>query len=133
MLILFDHGTPRGISRALQGHIVKEARAQGRDTLTNGDLLNAAEEAGFEVLLTTDTNLPHQQNLKGRKLAIVILSKNRWTLVRPMMQQIANAVNAARPETCTLVDIPNANPARRIAKLMGGVRTPLKSTTFKDI
>jgi hypothetical protein len=56
-------------------------------------LLKAAEEAGFEVLLTTDTNLPHQQNLKGRKLAIVILSKNRWSLVRPMMQQIAKAVN----------------------------------------
>ena len=106
MLILFDHGTPRGISRALQGHIVKEARAQGWDTLSNGDLLKADEEAGFEVLLTTDTNLPHQQNLKGRKLAIVILSKNRWSLVRPMMQQIANAVNAARPGTSTLVDIP---------------------------
>jgi hypothetical protein len=106
MHILFDHGTPRGISRALQGHIVKEARAQGWDTLSNGDLLKAAEEAGFEVLLTTDTNLPHQQNLKSRKLAIVILSKNRWSLVRPMMQQIANAVNAARPGTCTLVDIP---------------------------
>jgi hypothetical protein len=60
MLILFDHGTPRGISRALQGHIVKEARAQGWDTLNNGDLLKAAEEAGFDVLLTTDTNLPHQ-------------------------------------------------------------------------
>jgi hypothetical protein len=77
MLILFDHGTPRGISRALQGHIVKEARAQGWDTLSNGDLLKAAEEAGFDVLLTTDTNLPHQQNLKGRKLAIVILSKKQ--------------------------------------------------------
>jgi hypothetical protein len=83
MYILFDHGTPRGISRALQGHIVKEARAQGWDTLSNGDLLKAAEEAGFEVLLTTDTNLPHQQNLKGRKLAIVILSKNRWSLYSP--------------------------------------------------
>jgi hypothetical protein len=70
MHILFDHGTPRGISRALQGHIVKEARAQGCDTLSNGDLLKAAEEAGFEVLPTTDTNLPHQQNLKGRKLQI---------------------------------------------------------------
>ena len=68
--------------------------------------MKAAEEAGFDVLLTTDTNLPYQQNLEGRKLAIVILSKNRWSLVRPMMQQIANAVNSARPGTCTLVDIP---------------------------
>ena len=106
MLILFDHGTPRGIARFLLGHTVIRAKQRGWDTLTNGDLLNAAEEAGFEVLLTTDTNLPHQQNLKGRKLAIVILSKNRWTLVRPMMQRIANTVNSARPGTCTLLDIP---------------------------
>ncbi len=106
MLVLLDHGTPRGIARALQGHIIKEAKAQGWDTLSNGDLLKAAEEAGFEVLLTTDTNLPYQQNLEGRKLAIVILSKNRWSLVRPMMRQIADAVNAARPGTCTMVEIP---------------------------
>ena len=106
MLVLLDHGTPRGIARALQGHIIKEAKAQGWDTLSNGDLLKAAEEAGFEVLLTTDTNLPYQQNLEGRKLAVVILSKNRWSFVRPMMQQMADAVNAARPGTCTIVEIP---------------------------
>ena len=106
MLVLLDHGTPRGIARALKGHIIKEAKAQGWDTLSNGDLLKAAEEAGFEVLLTTDTNLPYQQNLEGRKLAVVILTKNRWSLVRPMMRQIADAVNAARPGTCTMVEIP---------------------------
>lgn len=106
MLILFDHGTPRGLARAVEGHTVKEAKAQGWDTVSNGDLLNAAEKAGFDVLLTTDTNLPYQQNLQSRKLAIVILSKNRWSLVRPMMQQIADAVNAAKPGTCTVVEIP---------------------------
>ena len=105
MLVLFDHGTPRGLARALEGHTVKEARAQGWDTLSNGDLLNAAEKAGFDVLLTTDTNLPHQQNLQGRKLAIVILSKNRWSLVRPMMKQIADAVSVAKPGRCTVVEI----------------------------
>ena len=61
MLILFDHATPTGISRVLEGHIAREARAQGWDTLSNGDLLKAAEEAGFDVLLTTDTNLPHNK------------------------------------------------------------------------
>jgi hypothetical protein len=106
MLILFDHGTPRGIARALPGHTVREAKAQGWDTLSNGELLKAAEDAGFDVLLTTDTKLPFQQNLKGRKLAIVILSRNRWSLVRPRMQQIADAVNSATPGTCTVVDIP---------------------------
>ncbi len=111
MLILFDHGTPRGLARALQGHTIKEARAQGWDTLSNGERLKAAEEAGFDVLLTTDTNLPHQQNLEKRKLAVVILSKNRWSLVRPMMEQIAAAVNAARPSNYTVVDIPKRGRA----------------------
>jgi hypothetical protein len=106
MLVLFNHGTPRGIARALQGHTVKEARAQGWDTLSNGELLKVAEDAGFDVLLTTESNLPHQQNLEGRKLATVILSKNRWSLLRPVMQQITNAVNAAKPGTCTVVEIP---------------------------
>jgi len=85
-------------------------------------LLNAAEEAGFEVLLTTDTNLPHQQNLKGRQLAIVILSKNRWTLVRPMMQQIADAVNAARPGTYALVDIPERQSLPSNRETMSGMQ-----------
>ena len=95
MLVLFDHGTPRGIARALPLHTVKEAKAQGWDTLTNGELLKVAEEAGFEVLLTTDKNLRFQQNLQGRTLAIVVLS-NRWRLVRSALEPIA-AVNAAKP------------------------------------
>jgi len=106
MLILFDHGTPRGIAPALVGHTVKEARAKGWDTLSNGDLLNVAEDAGFDLLLTTDKNLRHQQNLQRRKLAIVVLSKSRWSLVRTVMEEIVVAVNAAKPGSYTLVDIP---------------------------
>jgi hypothetical protein len=127
MLVLFDHGTPRGIARALQGHSVKRGKSAGLgDKLSNGELLKAAEDAGFDVLLTTDTNLPHQQNLEGRKLAIVILSKNRWSLVRPVMQQIANAVNAARPGTCTLVDIPQAD---RISQRASGFERSLRGAS----
>jgi hypothetical protein len=106
MLILFDHGAPRGIARALEGHTVKEARAQGWDTLSNGDLLKAAEDAGFDLLLTTDKNLHHQQNLRDRKLAIVVLSNSRWSLVKTVLIDIAAAVNAAKPGSYTLVDIP---------------------------
>jgi hypothetical protein len=106
MLVLFDDGTPRGIARSLQGHIVKEARSQGWDTLSNGELLDAAERAGFDVLLTTDKNLRHQQNLEGRKLAIVVLSRSRWSLVKPVVQEIAAAVAATKPGSYTLVDIP---------------------------
>ena len=108
MLILFDQGTPVGIRHSLPEHTVRTAREQGWSTLLNGELLRAAEEAGFDVLLTTDTNLPHQQDLKGRKLAVVVLSKNRWKLIRPMLAQIAAAIALARPGNYTIVEIPGS-------------------------
>jgi hypothetical protein len=66
VLILFDHGTPKGLPGALSGHAVHTAQARGWDTLSNGALLNAAEEAGFELLLTTDRRIRYQQNLRVR-------------------------------------------------------------------
>jgi hypothetical protein len=64
VLILFDHGTPKGLARPLSGHTVYTTQSKGWDTLSNGALLDAAEEAGFELLLTTDRRIRHQQNLK---------------------------------------------------------------------
>jgi hypothetical protein len=58
MLILFDHGTPRSIARWLEGHIVVEAIARGWDRLAKGALLKAAEEAGFDVLLSNGQKYP---------------------------------------------------------------------------
>jgi hypothetical protein len=71
MLILFDHGTPRSIAGWLQSHTVVEAMARGWDRLSNGELLRVAEEAGFDVLLSTDKNIRYQQNLKDRRIAIL--------------------------------------------------------------
>jgi hypothetical protein len=106
MLVLFDQGTPRGITRWLLDHTVREAKSQGWDRLTNGELLNAAEQAGFDVLLTTDKNLRYQQNLDGRRIAIVVLGKGRWRLIRPVIESVVDAVNAAQPGSYTEVDIP---------------------------
>ncbi len=76
MLVLFDNGTPRNLARYLiDHHTVTEARARGSDKLENGALLTASEAAGFEVILTTDRNLRYQQNLAGRKIAVVALGK----------------------------------------------------------
>lgn len=74
MLILFDHGTPKGLIRALPGHTVHSAQAKGWDTLGNGALLKAAEEAGFEILVTTDRRIRFQQNLSARRIALVVLT-----------------------------------------------------------
>jgi hypothetical protein len=107
MLILFDHGTPRGIARSLTGHQVRETQAQGWDRLTNGELLAAAEAARFDVLLTTDRNIRYQQNLKGRRIAVVVLGRGRWRLIRLAIPQIVAAVDAAKPGTYVEVEIPD--------------------------
>ncbi|HYW41218.1 MAG TPA: DUF5615 family PIN-like protein [Bryobacteraceae bacterium] len=108
MRILFDHGTPSGIARRLVGHTVTEARELGWDRISNGDLLDAAEAAGFDVLLTTDKNIRYQQNLTGRKISIVVLGNSQWPVVRLHLDVIAATVNAAAPGTHTEVDIPFA-------------------------
>jgi hypothetical protein len=106
MRVLFDNGTPRGVAAALSGHTVEEARSHGWDMLRNGELLDAAEAAGFDVLLTTDRNIRYQQNLTGRRLAIVVLRKARWRLIKRRLTEIASAVTAATTGSFTEVEIP---------------------------
>jgi hypothetical protein len=106
MLILFDHGTRSGIAGSLAGHEVTEARERGWDRLSNGELLTAAEAAGFDLLLTTDKKIRHQQNLMGRKIAIVVLGNSQWRVVRRYLDRVASAVNEAAPGSYAVVDIP---------------------------
>jgi hypothetical protein len=61
MLVLLDNGTPRGLATFLSAHTVEEARSRGWEALENGALIQAAEDAGFEVLVTTDKNIRYQQ------------------------------------------------------------------------
>jgi hypothetical protein len=90
MLILFDNGTPRTLARYLiDRHAVTEARARGWEELDNGELLTEAEAAGFEVLVTTDKKLPYEQNLADRKIAIGVLGKGRWSIVKPHVQRLS--------------------------------------------
>lgn len=79
---------------------------QGWDELKNGELLAAAEQAGFEVFVTTDQNLSYQQNLANRSIAIVVLGQQQWPTVRPHIQRVVDAVNAATPGSFTEVEIP---------------------------
>jgi hypothetical protein len=82
MRILFDHGTPAPLSPFLESHTVTKAKDAGWDKLNNGELLKAAEEAGFEVLVTTDKNMVAQQNLKRRTIAVVVLRNSQWRIVK---------------------------------------------------
>ena len=106
MLILFDNGTPAPLRFALKDHIVVEAIDRGWDRLSNGELIAAAEAAGFDLLLTTDKNMRYQQNLAGRKISIVVLGNSPWWLVRQHLDEIVTAVNAATPGSYAEVEIP---------------------------
>jgi len=106
MLILFDHGTPAPLRSFLKDHIVKKAKDLGWDTLENGELLTAAEKAGFEVFRTTDKNIRHQQNLAIRTIAIVVLGNPQWPVLRHHVERVVAAVNAAKPGTYVVVEIP---------------------------
>ena len=75
MKILLDHCAPRPVRRLLPGHEVVTAHEMGWSDLDNGVLL-AAAEARFDLFLTVDTNIRYQQNLSGRRLAILLVPQD---------------------------------------------------------
>ena len=66
--------------------------------------MDAAEEAGFDILLTADKGFQYQQNLTHRRIAIVILSRGNWPDVKMSIPKILDAINAAKGGACTLVE-----------------------------
>jgi predicted nuclease of predicted toxin-antitoxin system len=96
MKILFDHGTPAPLRHQLPGHEIATAYEMGWARLSNGDLLAAAEKA-FAVFITTDKNLRYQQNLAGRRLAILVLPTTSWPEIQKHTNQIVAGVAALQP------------------------------------
>ena len=99
MRIMFDQGTPVPLRRQLVGHAVTTAYERGWATLTNGALLDAVERAGYEVLITTDQNLRYQQNLPGRRLALVVLLSTSWPRIRTQVAAIQAVLDTITPES----------------------------------
>jgi hypothetical protein len=90
----------------LTRHTVQTTAERGWDTLENGELLKAAEAAGFDVLVTPDKNIRYQQNLTVRTIALIVLGNPQWPVLRLHVQRVVAAVNAARPGSYAEVRIP---------------------------
>jgi hypothetical protein len=86
--VLLDHCVPRPFRKQLIGCTVSTANEMGWARLTNGALLTAAEDAGFEVLITSDKNLRYQQNLASRRIAIIELPTNRLSNMWPLAAKV---------------------------------------------
>ncbi len=93
MKILFDQGTPSPLRHAFMGHTISTAYEMGWSQLDNGALLQAAETE-FDALITTDKNLRHQQNIKTRRIAILVLPTTSWLKIQLFQEQIVAAAIA---------------------------------------
>src|ERR1035438_3228277 len=91
MRILLDECVPLQVRHALPEHQVTTTEGMGWRGISNGELLDAAEQAGFEVLIVADKNLRYQQNLSARRIAILEL----WTNHRPTLEKHFPELHAA--------------------------------------
>lgn len=106
MKILFDQGSPVPLrAHLLASHTVDTAYELGWAGLRNSQLLKAAEEAGYDLFVTTDQNLKYQQNLRGRKLAVLVLLSTSWPRLRVHVQKISQMI-----ETMQAGDYTEFNP-----------------------
>jgi predicted nuclease of predicted toxin-antitoxin system len=103
--VLLDENLPHKLRSALATHHVMTVSYQGWMGLADDRLLDMAERAGFEVLLTADQNLRHQQNMRGRQIGLVTLSTLNWTVLRGSITVIAAAISRAGPGTTEFVDL----------------------------
>ncbi|MGA7983120.1 MAG: hypothetical protein WCA32_23200 [Chromatiaceae bacterium] len=106
MRILFDQGTPAPLRALLPDHEVVTAYEQGWSTLDDRQLLRSAMEQGFEVLVTTDRSLKHQQNLASCSLGVVVLGTTSWPRIKASADSIAVALTHAVPGETIEVSIP---------------------------
>jgi hypothetical protein len=106
MKVLFDQNVSHNLRTHLSAHEVSTSAELGWDELQNGDLLTAAEAAGFDVFVTGDQSLTYQQDLSSRVIAIVELTKNNWPSVQPNLPRIVAAVDASTPGSYQIIDFP---------------------------
>ena len=106
MRVLFDQGTPAPLRHLLLEHEVETAYERGWSSLQNGELITAAEAAGFAVFVTTDRNLKYQQNLAARRMAVVVLLTTSWPRIKAASALVVVAVNESFPGAYVEVSIP---------------------------
>lgn len=105
MKVLVDECVPLKLLRLLSGHEFTTALEQGWGSFKNGRLLALAELA-FDLFLSCDRNLEYQQNLKDRKIAILLLSTNHWPTLRRHAALVQSALDSAQRGKFSHIEIP---------------------------
>ncbi|HXT64579.1 MAG TPA: DUF5615 family PIN-like protein [Pyrinomonadaceae bacterium] len=105
MRILLDECVPWPIHRLLTNHACTNVQAQGWGGIKNGELLRVAEP-DFDLFITSDQNIRYQQNLTGRKIAVLELSTNDIERIEAAASLIQEAVDQIEPERFQQLEIP---------------------------
>ena len=104
--ILLDHCVPRPLRLHLPGFHIRTCHEEGWAALRNGELLLAAETAGFDVFITADQNLRYQQNLTVRQIAIIELPTNWLPLIPALVPAIQQALAVIAPGSYVEIPMP---------------------------
>ncbi|MGO9586438.1 MAG: DUF5615 family PIN-like protein [Limisphaerales bacterium] len=107
MKVLVDECVPLKLVRLLTGHTFVSAQQKGWGGFKNGRLLALAEPE-FDLFLTSDRNLLYQQNLKGRKIAILLLSTNHWPTLKKRVPLVQAALDKILPDEFARLEIPKS-------------------------
>jgi len=102
--VLLDENLDHALRQLLGLHEVVTVAYMGWAGLKNGELLRTAEENGVDVLLTGDGTLNFEQNLTGRRLAIVALSAIQLPIIKKHLPKIVAAIDVAAPGSFQIVD-----------------------------
>ena len=108
MKVFFDECVPRPLRKLLAVPEIKTAQEMGWGRLKNGELIRQAEVSGFDVFVTSDQNLKYQQNLQGRKIALLVLSTNYWPILEKHHGLITSALAAIQPGQYLELTVPIA-------------------------
>lgn len=105
MKVFVDECVPLKLLKLLAGHHFSTMSQKGWSGFKNGRLL-ALVEPEFDLFLTSDRNLQYQQNLKGRKIAILLLSTNHWPTLKKHVELVQSALDKIHPGEFMQLQIP---------------------------
>ncbi len=105
MKVLFDQGTPVPLRRYLHPHVVDTTDERGWSRLQNGNLLDQAESSQYDAFITTDRNLPYQQNLGKRVIRILVLTTTAWPRIREKTNEVRSALESLEEGGCCELEI----------------------------
>jgi hypothetical protein len=115
--VLFDKNVPYSLKRHLLDHQVHTVEDEGWEHISNGELIGHAEDAGYRIILTCDQNIRYQQNMKDRKISMVVLGSNIWPSVKSRITDIAPALNRALPGSFEFIEIAPPQKRRSLSRV----------------